>query len=174
MTKYSNSMNRSALIDEPIVEMLLSKKYASSGISFQKEYKNSTLMYSVNGVHRNLFIKRNSSKYYNSNNFFITLNKNRLDVFNNATYVFIDEVSNALYLVDGMSLLKFILNHKDNINQIDNTENYYILISKADIISLTDSKNQIINYNNQFATLFKMYRDESNFTNLMWILCDLL
>ena len=95
------------------------------------------------------------------------MNKNHLDVFNNSTYVFIDEVSNALYLVDGMTLLKFILNHKDEINQIADSDNSYILISKQDIISMTTSKTQIIRYNDQFASLFAMCRDESNFTNLM-------
>lgn len=167
MAKYSNSMNRTALIDEPIVEMLLSKRYASSGISFIKEFNSSTLAYYVNGIKKNLYIKRNSAKYFNSHNFFITLNKNHLDVFNNSTYVFIDEVANALYLVDGIVLLKFILDHKDNINQIVDSDNSYILISKQDIMSMTSSKNQIIRYNDQFASLFAMCRDESKFTNLM-------
>lgn len=167
MAKYSHSMNRTALIDEPIVEMLLAKRYASSGISFIKEYNNPTLAYCVNGVKRNLYIKRNSSKYFNSHNFFISLNKNHLDVFNNSTYVFIDEVSNSLYLVDGITLLKFILNHKDEINQIADSDNSYILISKQDIISMTTSKTQVIRYNDQFASLFAMCRDESKFTNLM-------
>lgn len=166
MTKHTGIMNRSNLIDEPIVEMILTKKYASSGISFIKDYKSSSTIYCVNGVRRNLVVKRNSSKYYNSHNFFITLNKNNVDVFNNTTYAFIDETSNTLYLVDGIALLKYIIEHKDELTQIEDSKLSYILVPKTAISSMTDSSH-VIKYNSQFAALFEMYRDESNFTNLI-------
>lgn len=168
MSKHTSIMNRTTLVDEPIVEMILSKKYASSGISFMKDYNSSSTIYCVNGIKRNLIVKRNSSKYYSSHNFFISLNKNKLDVFNNATYVFIDEVADTLYLVDGIELLKYIIDHKDDIVPIEDSDLSYILIHKADISALTDgNQNQIIKYNRQFANLFEMFRDENNFANLI-------
>lgn len=164
-------MNRTKLVDEPIVEMLLSNKYSKAGISFLKEnddFECTNLMCYSNGTKRLLHVKRNSSKYYSSNNFTLSLDKNKLHVFNNASFVFIDEVADTLYIVDGIALLKYILEHANNVQQsVKNPKNSWIILPKKDIAALVnDNPNNIIHYSKAVATLFANSRDEDLFKNL--------
>lgn len=169
---YTNcSTNRARLIDEPIVEMLIAKKYAKSGIKFlhsdsQSDTANSIIC-SVNGTNKQLNVKRNASKYWNSNNFTITFYKDNLSVFNNNTFVFIDELANCLYLVNGIDLLKYLLEniHKANHSKVGN--GYYIIVPKTDIAGLaTNNSGDIIKYSKQIASLFESNRDETLFAKL--------
>lgn len=172
---YNNcAVNRAKLIDEPIVEMLLTNKYYKSGVSFTRADIKSDLCgvdivcYS-NGIKRNINVKRNSSKYYSSPNFTMSIDKNNLEVFNNSIYVFIDEVADALYIVDGVSLLSYIVNHDNCIMTSNkNSNKSYILIPKKDLLEIIgDNNNRIIRYSKQIAALLEMNRDESKFTNLV-------
>ena len=169
---YTNcSTNRARLIDEPIVEMLIAKKYAKSGIKFlhsdsQSDTANSIIC-SVNGTNKQLNVKRNASKYWNSNNFTITFYKDNLSVFSNNTFVFIDELANCLYLVNGIDLLKYLLEniHKANHSKVGN--GYYIIVPKTDIADLaTNNSGDIIKYSKQIANLFESNRDETLFAKL--------
>ena len=169
---YTNcSTNRAHLIDEPIVEMLIAKKYAKSGIKFlhsdsQSDIVNSIIC-SVNGTNKQLNVKRNASKYWNSNDFTITFYKDNLSVFNNNTFVFIDELANCLYLVNGIDLLKYLLEniHKANHSKVGN--GYYIIVPKTDIADLaTNNSGDIIKYSKQIANLFESNRDETLFAKL--------
>lgn len=170
---YTNcSANRARLIDEPIVEMLMAKKYAKSGIKFlhsdsQSDFNGNNIVCSVNGTNKQLNVKRNASKYWNSHNFTITFYKDNLSVFNNNTFVFIDESANCLCLVNGIDLLKYILEniHKANRSKVGNS--YYIIVPKTDIADLaTNSGGDIIKYSKQIASLFESNRDETLFAKL--------
>lgn len=171
--KDNCAVNRAKLIDEPIVEMLLSRKYLNSGLKFMKsdiqsDFDGTDIVCYFNGVKRNLNVKRNSSKYYSSPNFTISLDKNNLEIFNNTSFVFIDEVADSLYVVDGTALLKYILNNTDNIKQSANNSNKsFVILPKKDILSIIgNSENCVIKYNKQIARLFEMNRDEAKFKNL--------
>ena len=170
---YTNcSANRARLIDEPIVEMLLAKKYAKSGIKFLHsdssfDSASSNIICSVNGTNKQLSIKRNASKYWNSNNFTITFYKDNLSVFNNNIFVFIDELANCIYIVNGIDLLKYILEniHKANHSKVGN--GYYIIVPKTDMADLaTNNSGDIIKYSKQIANLFESSRDETIFSKL--------
>lgn len=172
--KYDNStVNRTRLIDTPIVEMLLSQRFAKSGISFMKEINredatvNNIICYG-NGNSRNLTIKRNSNKYAFSPNFLLNFDKNKLNEFDNTSYIFIDEAANALYIVDGIDLLKYIIGHSIDLNMYENSvTRAWMLIPKSDIISMAnDNSNHIIKYNKRIAQLFAQGRDENLFSNL--------
>lgn len=173
MIKDSCTANRTRLVDEPIVEMLLNKKYAKSGIKFMRSSSTDSDCTDIvcygNGARKYLNIRRNSSKYYRSPNFSIAVNKNKLGCYNGNTYVFVDEVSDCLYIVDGMQLLNYILEHADNVKQSDNSpNNYYIVIPKSDIaLMIADKNSGIIKYGKSVANLFAIGRDESQFTNLI-------
>jgi hypothetical protein len=165
--------NRAKLVDEPIVEMLLSHKYFKAGIKFMKSDLQSNfdctdIICYADGVKRSLNVKRNSSKYFNSPNFSIAINKNKLDVYNNTSYVFIDEVADCLYIVDGMDLFKYIIDRHDSIRQSEKrADNFYIVIPKKDIIAMIgDNNDHIIKYNKPIADLFAAGRDESKYMNL--------
>lgn len=167
------STNRARLIDEPIVEMLMAKKYAKSGIKFLhsgSSFDNSSnsVICSVNGTNKQLSIKRNASKYWDSNNFTITFYKDNLSVFNNNTFVFIDELANCLYLVNGIDLLKYILENIHKANHSKVGHGYYIIVPKTDIADLaTNNSGDIIRYNKQIANLFESNRDENLFAKLL-------
>lgn len=169
----NGTVNRTRLIDEPIVEMLLNKKYAKSGIKFMKSGSSDSdgtdIICYGNGTKRNLNIKRNSSKYYRSQNFSINVNKNKMGCYSGNTYVFIDEVADCLYIVDGMQLLNYILEHADNVKQSESNSNcYYIVIPKSDVALMVPDKNYgIIKYNKSVANLLAIGRDESQFTGLI-------
>jgi hypothetical protein len=172
--KSTCAVNRAKLVDEPIVEMILSHKYFKSGIKFMKadlksDFDGTDIIYYSNGVKRSLNVKRNSSKYYNSPNFSIAINKDKVDVYNNTSFVFIDEVADCLYIVDGVELFKYIISKADNIAQSNkNPDNYYLIIPKRDIISIIgNNKDSIIKYSKSIANLFTAGRDESIYKNLM-------
>lgn len=163
---YANSIsNRARLVDYPIVELLLSLKYSDSDINFTRS-SNETYYYS-SGNMRRIVTNRNSSKYYNSSNFTLSLDKNNLNVFNNTSYVFIDETLNAMYIVDGVLLLKYIIEHTDNIKDYDNGSKSYVILPKKDIRSIiSDNPNATIKYNNVIAKLFEDSRDENKFAHI--------
>ncbi len=166
MTKDNCITNRKILVDEPIVEMLLAKKYSKSGVRFTRSYNDNGSNFTCygNGVSRSINVRRNSCKYYNSPNFSMPINKNKLDIYNNASFIFIDEVANCVYNVDGISLLSYILDHADNVRQSDSSDNFYIVMPKKDIASLSDGN--VIRYNDAIAALFANSRDESMFSGL--------
>lgn len=171
--KSTCAANRAKLVDEPIVEMLLAHKYFKSGIKFMKadlqsDFDGTDIICYANGIKRSLNVKRNSSKYFNSPNFSIAINKNKVDVYNNTSYIFIDEVADCLYIVDGLDLYKYILEKSDNVRQSDKkADNFYIVIPKRDIIAMIgDNRDHIIKYNKAIANLFAAGRDESMYMNL--------
>lgn len=170
--KFSCIANRTKLVDEPIVEMLLSRKYLQSGIKFMQsdslDGNNPYIGCYYNGIKRSLCIKRNPSRYYNSPNFTISIHKNKMDVFKDTTFVFIDEISDCMYMVDGGVLLQYILEHSDKLNSVENNENKaYILIPKRDIRKLiSDSPTATIRYNKAIAKLFEHSRDENLYKDL--------
>lgn len=171
--KSTCAANRAKLVDEPIVEMLLSHKYYKSGIKFMKadlksDFDGTDIICYANGTKRSLNVKRNSSKYFNSPNFSIAINKNKLNVYNNTSYVFIDEVADCLYIVDGMYLVKYIIKNYDNVKQSEKKPgNFYLIIPKNDIINMIgDNRDRIIKYNKAIANLFAAGRDESMYMNL--------
>ena len=171
--KSTCAANRAKLVDEPIVEMLLSHKYYKASIKFMKadlqsDFDGADIICYANGVKRSLNVKRNSSKYFNSPNFSITINKNKLNVYNNTSYVFIDEVADCLYIVDGMDLVKYIIENNDNVRQSEKKPgNFYLIIPKNDIINMIgDNRDHIIKYSKAIANLLAAGRDESMYMNL--------
>lgn len=162
-----NTTFRSKLVDEPIVEMILSQKFKNSKIKFNRLTNNSnySLTASVNGTVKTIIVVRNSSKYFKSPNFLMSLNKNSLSQFNNSMVAFIDEVSNSLYMVDSVNLLMYIIKNSDNLKQSSKDNIAWIVIPKKDIISLV-ADDGIIKYSNNVAALFSNNRDESKYSNL--------
>ena len=172
--KSTCAANRAKLVDEPIVEMLLSHKYYKAGIKFMKadlqsDFDGTDIICYANGMKRSINVKRNSSKYFNSPNFSIAINKNKLNVYNNTSYVFIDEVADCLYIVDGIDLVKYIIEKYDNVRQSEKKpDNFYLIIPKRDIINMIgDNRDHIIKYNKAIANLFAAGRDESMYMNLI-------
>lgn len=171
--KLSCTAYRTKLVDEPVVELLLTNKYHKSDLKFirsdfQSDTESDGITCFSSGAKRLYCVKRNSSKYYNSPNFSISINKNRLDVYNNTSYVFIDEVSDCLYIVDGMDLLRYIIDHIDKICESDKKSNsFYMIIPKNDISLMTPDKDHIIKYNKTIANILANSRDESMYMNLI-------
>lgn len=171
--KRSGINNRTRLVDAPIIEMILNNKYINSGIKFIKSNSDgkdcTDIVCYGNGTKRGLIIKRNRSKYYRACSFSIEVDKNRMDHYDGDTYVFIDEVSDCLYIVDGVVLLNYMLEHVDNIKQSEFDGNYYLMIPKSDIVLLMipDKASGIIKYNKSVARLFAIGRDESKFKDLV-------
>lgn len=169
MRRDYSAINRAKLVDEPIIEMLLTKKYAGSSLTFMRsdihlDYEGVDIVCSSNGTKKYINVKRNSSKHYRSPNFSIALDKNKLDVFKNSSFAFIDETADAVYFVDGAALLTYILEHADRSNAYPNNANkLWIVIPKSDIASISSS---IIKYNKGIARLLEMGRDESKFADL--------
>lgn len=172
MTKDKCAVNRAKLVDEPIVEMILSRMYLKSNVQFMKsdinaDFNGVDIICYSSGIKRNLNVKRNSSKYYMSPNFTITIDKNNLTSFNGSSFVFIDEVADALYIVNGVKLLKYIIDHPNNINtSSDTSKKPWVLLPKRDIVSLIDNKNNIIRYNKHIAKLFELGRNEDQYKEL--------
>lgn len=171
--KSTCAANRAKLVDEPIVEMLLSHKYYKAGIKFMKadlqsDFDGADIICYANGVKRSINVKRNSSKYFNSPNFSIAINKNKLNVYNNTSYVFIDEVSDCIYIVDGIDLVKYIIEKYDNVRQSEKKpDNFYLIIPKRDIINMIgDNRDHIIKYNKAIANLFELGRNEDQYKEL--------
>jgi len=169
--KCNCAVNRAKLVDEPIVEMLLSRKYFNSGIKFMKadiqsDFDGTDIVCYSNGFKKNLNVKRNSSKYFNSPNFTMTINKNKVDIYKATQYVFIDEVSDCLYLIDGELLCKYILDHGAKLRETDKENTFFLIIPKTDLAKLAGDNNNIIKYNKAVANLFAAGRDESMYMNL--------
>ena len=171
--KSTCAANRAKLVDEPIVEMLLSHKYYKAGIKFMKadlqsDFDGTDIICYANGVKRSINVKRNSSKYFNSPNFSIAINKNKLNVYNNTSYVFIDEVADCLYIVDGIDLVKYIIEKYDNVRQSEKKpDNFYLIIPKRDIINMIgDNRDHVIKYNKAIANLFELGRNEDQYKEL--------
>lgn len=172
--KDNRAVNRAKLVDEPIVEMILSRRYLKSGVKFMKsdletDFDGTDIICYSNGLKRSLNVKRNSSKYYNSPNFSITLNKNKMNSFKSTSFVFIDEVSDSLYIVDGEVLLKYIIENSRNLRSSDdNGVKFWIIIPKKDILNLiSDNPNSIIKYSKQVARLFELGRNEDQYKELV-------
>lgn len=171
--KSTCAANRAKLVDEPIVEMLLSHKYYKAGIKFMKadlqsDFDGTDIICYANGMKRSINVKRNSSKYFNSPNFSVAINKNKLNVYNNTSYVFIDEVSDCLYIVDGIDLVKYIIEKYSNVRQSEKKpDNFYLIIPKRDIINMIgDNRDHIIKYNKAIANLFELGRNEDQYKEL--------
>ncbi len=171
--KSTCAANRAKLVDEPIVEMLISNKYYNAGVKFMKadlqsDFNGTDIICYSNGMKRSLNVKRNSSKYFNSPNFSIAINKNKLNVYNNTSYVFIDEVADCLYIVDGIDLVKYIIEKYDNVRQSEKKpDNFYLIIPKRDIINMIgDNRDHIIKYNKAIANLFELGRNEDQYKEL--------
>lgn len=171
--KSTCAANRAKLVDEPIVEMLLSHKYYKAGIKFMKadlqsDFDGTDIICYANGMKRSINVKRNSSKYFNSPNFSVAINKNKLNVYNNTSYVFIDEVSDCLYIVDGIDLVKYIIEKYSNVRQSEKKpDNFYLIIPKRDIINMIgNNRDHIIKYNKAIANLFELGRNEDQYKEL--------
>ena len=171
--KSTCAANRAKLVDEPIVEMLLSHKYYKAGIKFMKadlqsDFDGTDIICYANGIKRSINVKRNSSKYFNSPNFSIAINKNKLSVYNNTSYVFIDEVDDCLYIVDGIDLVKYIIEKYANVRQSEKKpDNFYLIIPKKDILNMIgDSRDHIIKYNKAIANLLELGRNEDQYKEL--------
>ena len=171
--KSTCAANRAKLVDEPIVEMLLSHKYYKAGIKFMKadlqsDFDGTDIVCYANGMKRSINVKRNSSKYFNSPNFSIAINKNKLNIYNNTSYVFIDEVADCLYIVDGIDLVKYIIEKYDNVRQSEKKpDNFYLIIPKRDIINMIgDNRDHVIKYNKAIANLFELGRNEDQYKEL--------
>lgn len=157
--------NRNKFFDEPMVEMLISQKFNNSKVKFMRSgsYNGSKVHCLVNGHSQILNVNRNSSKYCRSSNFTLSLDKNKLGVFNNSIFTFIDEVADSIYIVSGIKLLAYIIEHADCIQQSEaNPKKSWILIPKKDVVNLIiDNPNSIIHYNKKIAKLFATNCDES-------------
>ena len=165
-----SSVNRTRLVDAPIVEALLMNKYGKSGVSFiQSSDDDADFVCYSSGAKRSYCIRRNSSKYYNSPNFTVTLDKNRLYKFNNTSYVFIDEVLNCLYIVDGIDLLTYIVEHPERINGCEDSDSRaWVILPKKDIRDIiSDNPNSTIKYNKQISSIFANCRDENNYKDFV-------
>lgn len=160
--KLNGFAARTKLFDEPLVQNLFSNKYNKSNIQFVRT-SDGVLSYYSSGIKRNVYTFRNSSDYYDSPNFLISVDKNNLTIYNNSSFVFIDEVSDCLYIVDGIELLQYLIDHIDNVKQSNSGIGYYILIPKKDISSIANTN---IKYNKQIANLIKLNRNEELFKNL--------
>lgn len=171
--KSTCAANRAKLVDEPIVEMLLSHKYYKAGIKFMKadlqsDFDGTDIICYANGMKRSINVKRNSSKYFNSPNFSIAINKNKINVYNNTSYVFIDEVADCLYIVDGIDLVKYIIEKYANVRQSEKKpDNFYLIIPKKDILNMIgDNRDHIIKYNKAIANLLELGRNEDQYKEL--------
>lgn len=160
--------NRTKLIDTPIVEMILSNLYRKSKIKFmlpdkKLELDGINLISLVNGKKTNICIKRNSKKYFDSQNFTFSLNCNRLNVFNNTMFVFIDELNDSIYTVSGTKLLSYIISNSDNLHPSTTNKNVtWLIIPKQDVINMAcDRCNGIIKCNKNIMNLFSLNRDEN-------------
>lgn len=159
-------INRTALVDSPIVEMLLANKYRNSNISFLKRDREHPYITCVlDGVKKLINVKRNSARHYDSQNFSIIVDKNNLSKFKNSSFAFIDETADAIYFVDGDKLLTYIVEHKNRINVPEHsTSKMWVTLPKSDMVLISRST---IKYNKHIAHLFELNRDESKFSNLI-------
>ena len=99
----------------------------------------------------------------------MSINKNNLAEFSNSTFAFIDEVANAIYLVDGVALLQYMIDHSAKVNMLEtNSSMGWIIIPKKDILNMiSDNPNSIIKYNNAIAKILENGRNELMFKDLL-------
>lgn len=165
------TVNRAKLVDEPIVEMLLSRRFLKSGLKFMKadiqsDFNGIDIVCYFNGIRRNLNVKRNSSKYFDSPNFTITLDKSKISQYKETMFIFIDEVADSLYMVDGDQLFTYILSKSSKLRPTKKENVFFLVTPKSDIIALVSSKDRIIKYNKNIARLFETGRNEEQFRGL--------
>lgn len=168
--KCSAAVNRAKLVDEPIVEMILSRKYFKNGIKFmmadlQSDFDGTDIVCYSDGFRCSINVKRNSSKYYNSPNFTFTINKNKVSSYKTTLFVFIDEVCDCLYMVDGEKLYKYILENESRLRESDRDNKFFLIIPKNDLAIIAEDN--IIKYSKAVADLFAAGRDESMYMNLI-------
>ena len=89
-----------------------------------------------------------------------------LDVFKSTQFVFIDEVGDCLYVVDGELLCKYILDNSAKLRETDKENSFYMIIPKKDLVQLVGANGGIIGYTKAIANLFAAGRDESAYMNL--------
>ena len=163
--------NRAKLVDVPVVIMLMTNRFSKSDIKFMMSDNESDfdIMYCYSGNMRSLKVRRNSAKHYKSSNFSVSINKNNLAEFSNSTFAFIDEVANAIYLVDGVALLQYMIDHSAKVNMLEtNSSMGWIIIPKKDILNMiSDNPNSIIKYNNAIAKILENGRNELMFKDLL-------
>lgn len=169
--RVSSAVNRAKLVDEPIVEMLLSRKFYKSGLKFMKadlksDFEGTDIICYSDGFKRNLNVKRNSSRYFDSPNFTLTINKEKVDTYKNTQFVFIDEVADCLYMIAGENLYKYILEKESKLRETGKENTFFLVIPKKDLVALVNSDDDIIKYNKAVANLFATCRDESIYENL--------
>lgn len=170
----NSAVNRAKLVDEPIVEMLLSRRYLKSGMKFMKadiqsDFNGTDIVCYFNGITRNLNVKRNSSKYFDSPNFTITVDKSKISQYKETMFIFIDEVADSLYIVDGDQLFTYILSKSSKLRPTKKESTFFLVTPKSDIISLVSSQDRIIKYNKNIARLFEIGRNEEQFRGLFEI-----
>ena len=112
-------------------------------------------------------MKRNSSRYFDSPNFTISINKEKIDTFKNTQFVFIDEVADCLYMIAGENLYKYILEKESKLRETGKENTFFLVIPKKELAALVNSDDCIIKYNKAVANLFATCRDESIYENLM-------
>lgn len=169
--RYNCAVNRAKLVDEPIVEMLLSRRFLKSGLKFMKadiqsDFNGTDIICYFNGIRRNLNVKRNSSKYFDSPNFTITVDKSKISQYKETMFIFIDEVADSLYMVDGDQLFTYILSKSSKLRPTKKENMFFLVTPKSDVISLVSSKDRIIKYNKNIARLFETGRNEEQFRGL--------
>lgn len=142
----TNYINK--LVNEPVVEMILSQNFKN--IRFEKSLLQKTFICYFDGVKKKIFITRNPAKYYKSNKFNLYINKNNLSIFNCSTFAFIDEVSDSLYLIDGIVLLKYIIDNSDKLVE-SNNNTFTLLADKSDICLLAGERGRVLKYNKDIA-----------------------
>ena len=169
--RVSCAVNRAKLVDEPIVEMLLSRKYLKSGMKFMKadiqsDFEGTDIVCYFNGIVRNFNVKRNSSKYFDSPNFSITVNKNKVTNYQQTIFVFIDEVADCLYVIDGDRLFKYVLENSAKLRPTEKEDTFFLIIPKRELKQLVPNEDHIIKYNKNVAKLFELGRDETQYREL--------
>lgn len=159
--------NRTKLVDEPIVKSLLVKSFPKSDIRFMTNTDCNGKMITyclVNGAKRSLVVNRNVGKHYKSNNFVVSVDKNRLTVFNDSLFVFVDETANSLYMIDGIRLLSYILNNADRLIPTTHDNVSWLTVPKTDIYDLiNDNPRNVIKYSHSVANMFSVSRNEDQY-----------
>lgn len=149
----TNKVNYSNLINQTVAESLIQQYYSKSKVQFLHTTHNESFAL-VNGYRKLIKINRNSSKYLNSSNFIVTIDKNKICTFNNAIFVFIDDVTRQVYIVSGLKLLSYIVNHGDDLQESKTSINkFWIAIPKQIIADTASENNCAIPYNTEVSNI---------------------
>lgn len=143
--------NRVKLVDEPFVKRILMNKYRSSGIRFIDEnFDKLGFDYCVNGFRQTIRTIRNSPEHRLAESFTVSVDKNNLSQFNNTSYAFIDEASRGVYLINGLSILQYIIENPYRIGE--SSHGCFIRISKFKILQMLQKEGgSAISYNKDYA-----------------------